>query len=301
MKSSGGSGKGRGSLSRREPSQSRRLAGPRNAVTGGREASPAERLRRLEVGRAVGYSGAMDAVFSQQRASFRGGLCSLVLSSAMGAGSLYLVLFVVLREYVWVLAAVLFPGYAFFISFSLVAVLLYLRESIAVDGDEVRFTNIVGGRTASLSDVRRAVWRLPHSPRLVLVFADGKQEIWFASYRPDHRRQLISLFHERIRPEVQEGWNEHFDVYVANVERANSPESRSAQLKQVAKGALASSLLGPPCGLFLHWYAARLGVAGELSFSGSLVVDWAVVGILAGAGAVALTWALLQFGKSDSY
>ncbi len=176
-------------------------------------------------------------------------------------------------------------GYGFMAALGGWMVLAYFRETVAVDGEEVRVTYVLGRRSFRIGEVTRARWRKsPRSARLQLLSPEGKVVLWLDNFRADRRVRLIHFLRERLSPGIQEGWGEEWERYMAAVVQAESVEERDKFLKSLWRIVAVSPVIGLGCGLALWSYAAQVGVTELPTWSGSVLLDWAGIGILAVVG-----------------
>lgn len=165
-------------------------------------------------------------------------------------------------------------------------VLAYFRESIRLQGDGVLCTHILGKRFLPLHEVLRARWR-HHPPSVKLFLATGKEVIWFSQFPPEDRGPLMRYFRERVRPEVQEGWNDDLERYAATVAEKESAAETARFFHTLRWTVVVGPVAGAACWLTLRLYAAHLGVEVVPTWTGLPLLDWAATGTLVSMGLLA--------------
>ena len=171
----------------------------------------------------------------------------------------------------------------------------YRKEATILGDDEVRFVRFFTDRTIRLADVQRARWYCYGKPwRLTIVAPDCKRTIWFDNFYPDENAEIVRYFLERLDRSVQEGWDESLAAFAWVHGRADlRPEMLSFMRKLSKKVLVLGSLLGLACGAILEMIARANGVPPPGGWTGSVILNWIIYGILAGAVLLAGIWWIL--------
>jgi hypothetical protein len=180
--------------------------------------------------------------------------------------------------------AIILPS--LFLAASIWVLLAFYRESITLEDTLVHFTGVLFDSTIPLTDVSRARWRWSRHPSLKLRSPKGTETIWFGNFRGDEPRRLILYFRERVSPSVQEGWTEEFLHYGNEVEKKESPAEVDRRFRSDIKQLWIATAYAIPvvfilCGgflAFITWFAERNGVMEIPSWTGSLALDYTLLG-----------------------
>jgi hypothetical protein len=187
--------------------------------------------------------------------------------------------------------------YSAMLAVSVWLLLAYFRESICLEGDQVRFAHVVRRWTVTLSEVTRVRWR--RNPlSLKLSWQGGSDVVRFGEFRPAQRQRLLRYFREHLRPEVQEGWGESLEGYDALAQARQTAEETDRVFRRWWRWVLVGGVTGLGCGLALLLYAGRMGV-GAPTWTGSVLLDWAGGGVLVIAGGLAGLRVLVWMGLSE--
>lgn len=100
--------------------------------------------------------------------------------------------------------------------------------------------------------------------------------MWFAKYLPEDQEQLACFIHDRVRSDIQEGWS------AAIWQSGNLHRPFVASPKLLKMTALVGLTTGFGCGLALDIVARMLNADNVPSWTGSSIVDWALIGLAAG-------------------
>ena len=157
----------------------------------------------------------------------------------------------------------------------------------------MHFAGVLSHRTINVAEVSRARWRWSRHPSLKLYSPRGTQTIWFENFRGDQQQRLIHFFRERIRQEVQEGWNGDIERYAAEIETMESPAGAERVFRNTMRQVWRAAAFAAPviCLVFvgffafITWFAESRGVAEIPSWSGSAILDYAIVGAVVLVGA----------------
>jgi hypothetical protein len=167
-------------------------------------------------------------------------------------------------------------------------ILAYYRESVSLDGEQVRVAYVLGQRSFRLGEVTRARWRLaPQSLSLKTFLPDGKVVIWLDNYPAERRVRLIRYLHDRLSPQVQDGWDERLERYTATIVQTESAEAQERMLRGLWRCVPVGPMIGLGCALAISLYASCQGVAEIPNWSGSVLVDWIGIGLFCSLGMIA--------------
>ena len=105
--------------------------------------------------------------------------------------------------------------WGFWIGLSVIILLAYWRESLAIDDKQLVQRGIVRCRCVKLNEITHVRWRIaPVGGSVVLRSAFQRIKIELNSFEPEERRWLIRMLRLSLSPSIQSGW-EQFCLRIA--------------------------------------------------------------------------------------